>query len=139
MFRSKSTVPFVSDNCYLTADVDNEQEYYTINETNNNNNYYYDLNNNTNKFNYLSNEFHLSLNNEPKRKEQQQQLQKQNNIIICEKKPYVGITPETRFRRTPTLDIIRSTKMNSNTNNLILPKNSLMDHYFHNKLPVAKF
>lgn len=129
MFRSKSTVPF-SENYYLTADVDNEQEYYTLND-----------NDEFNRINYLSNEFHLTLNESAKenfRKEQDQQQQQQTKLQydnISSKKPNIGITPETRFRRTPTLDIIRSTKMP----NLVLPKNSLMEHYFNKKLPVAKF
>ncbi len=130
MFRSKSTVPF-SENYYLTADVDNEQEYYTLND-----------NDAFNKINYLSNEFHLTLNESAKQnftKEQYQQQQQQQTKLqydnISSKKPNIGITPETRFRRTPTLDIIRSTKMP----NLVLPKNSLMEHYFNKKLPVAKF
>ena len=33
-------------------------------------------------------------------------------------RPYVGITPYTRFRRAPTLDMIRSTKMPLKNNNV---------------------
>lgn len=97
--RSKSTVPFMNelDNYYLTADVDNENEYYTLNNT---------------KFNYLSNEFNLIDSSRASCMKRYSALQDE-----LRNKPKVGVTPETRFRKTPTLDIIRSTKMPLNAQN----------------------
>lgn len=73
--RSKSTVPFSDfENYYLTADVDNENEYYSLNDNNNNL-----------KLNYLSNEFNL-LN-----------ASVHKPVMGPQAKPHVGVTTETRY------------------------------------------
>jgi hypothetical protein len=95
--------------------VDNESEYYTINEPNNQQ--YEQQLANTNRLpakhiNYLSNEFNLiafkSNNNNSNQKIMNNNV---NKNVLSSHRPQVGVTPETRFRRAPTLDIIRSTKM----------------------------
>ena len=57
-------------------------------------------------------------------------------------KPNVGITPETRFRRAHTLNMVRNSRMplpcNSRQHEQ-QPRNQKIYTSFHNKYPVAKF
>ena len=59
-----------------------------------------------------------------------------DNAVFVVKKPYVGVKPETRSRKTPNLNIIRSTRMST----LPFEHVVVMDKY-NNRLvlPVAKF
>ena len=60
-------------------------------------------------------------------------------------KPHVGVTPYTRFRRAPTLDIIRSTKMPLPERQNFHPQYSTNSSYLSNvnfpseQIQVAKF
>ena len=61
----------------------------------------------------------------------------ENRVNFTNRKPCVGVTPESRSRKTPNLNIIRSTRM---PNNVSLDCVVVTDKY-NNKiiLPVAKF
>ena len=141
---------FYKSNCYLTADVDNESEYYTLNDepTHYSEQQQYQFAN-TNRLarqlNYLSNEFNIiTMNNQNNSSRQKNQMI--SNNMLSNHRPQVGVTPETRFRRAPTLDIIRSTKMpvqqtNEHTFNVkqqkFLFNNSTLKK--QPKMPIAKF
>lgn len=62
------------------------------------------------------------------------------NQDFMDHKPYVGITPESRFRRSHTLDLIRNSKMPINEYQKMVDPMVRQNHYFNKyNVPIAKF